>query len=89
MVRASVSSHCRVLLHSVPSSSFFPIPNINVKNPKMGMSEHFDTKVIERKKEEMPSIPGRHSYSSDASKSMSLNFNSDKCIFALANAPVR
>ena len=89
MVRASASSHCRVLLHSAPPSSLFPIPNINAKNPKMGMSEHFDTKVIRRKKEEMSFLPGRHAYRSDASESKSLNFNSDKRILALANALVR
>lgn len=44
------------------------------------MSEHFDTKVIRRKKEEMPSLPARYSHRSDASKSKSLNFNRDKHI---------
>jgi len=75
VVRASVSSHCRMLSHSAPPSSFFPIPNTNVKNPKMGMSEHFDTEVIGRKKEEMLSLPARHSHRSGARKS--LNFNRD------------
>lgn len=36
VLRDSASSHCHVLSCSVPSS-FFPIPNINVKNPKIGM----------------------------------------------------
>lgn len=44
----------------------------------MGMSEHFDTEVVRRRKEKMPSFPARHSCRSDASKSKSLDFKRDK-----------